>query len=205
MRTLVGRRLGVLVLLAVLTGACTSVETEDEGPRPAETPALPLIELPPGLGVPGSGGTEPPRTLSFGDVEVVEMSIGEDASAPVAVAVHAIRRGDDDAVGRARRVGSTPTRSYYVDLSLTFVGLGVVEVSPFLTLAWGSREMNIQAVPMPLVRPFPPCPGTDAGVVLRAGERVDTCVVFPGPRPGRVRGVAMIDAPGAPTWEGPVS
>lgn len=202
MRSLVGS-LGVVVLVAVLGGAC-STDIELEGASDG-TVDVPIVIDPHVPDILEGGTTEPPRTLSFGEAATIQMLTGDDTSAPVAVAVKAIRRGDDLAVLRARRAGATAARSYYVDVSLTFEGVGVVEVVPFLTLAQGSRETNIQHLPMPLVRPFAPCPGTGDGVHLRPGERVDTCVVFPGPRPDRVRGVAMIDAPGAPTWEGPVS
>ena len=94
---------------------------------------------------------------------------------------------------------------YYADLTLTFEGLGVIETSPFVTLAQGSRETNIHHYPLAVRRPLPSCPGIEGGVDLRAGEPVDVCVVFPGPQAERVRGVSMLDVPGVPTWEGIVS
>jgi len=204
--SLLGRRLGVLVLVAALTAACSDdIELGDHDAEAADTSVAPLTADPP-AGLFGSEEAETPRTLSLGDVEVVQMWIGEDASAPVAIAVNAIRRGDVAALGRARARGSgVPAHAYYVDVTLTFEGLGVIEATPFLTLAEGSRELNVHHYRLGLRRPFPPCPDTGDGITLRAGEPVDVCVVFPGPRPERVRGVSMLDEVGVPTWEGVVS
>jgi hypothetical protein len=204
--TSLGRRLGVLVLVAGLTGGCSDdIELGDHDVEAAETSVAPFVADPP-AGLSGSEVAELPRTLSFGDVEVVQMWIGEDAAAPVAIAVNGIRRADVAALARARARGlGVPPHAYYVDATLTFEGLGVIVTSPFITLAEGSRELNVHHYRLELQRPFPPCPGTGDGVTLRAGEPVDVCVVFPGPRPERVRGVSMLDEVGAPTWEGIVS
>ncbi|CAA9376028.1 MAG: hypothetical protein AVDCRST_MAG32-1201 [uncultured Nocardioides sp.] len=199
-----------LVLALIVLG----VWQDDDGPalepldsRGDHGPVLPL----PGAERSGVGPlpgdlADPPRTLSFGAAEVVHMPIGEDAWAPVAIRVHAIRRGDAAAVDQARPRGlAKPRRVYYADMTLTFEGLGVIDVTPFLTLAQGSRELNIHHAPLALYRPFPPCPSTSDGVTLPAGEPVDVCVVFPGPRPERVRGVSLLGEAGVPTWEGVVS
>ncbi len=188
--------------------ACSARAREAErSDRPDDNGSTPLFGVDDlGAGIVPGAPAAPPRTLSFGDTEVVEMSIGEDASAPVAITVHAIRRGDLAALARARARGlGVPSHAYFVDVTLTFEGLGVIEATPFLTLAEGSRERNVHHYRLETQRPFPPCPGTGDGVTLRAGEPIDICVVFPGPRPGRVRGVSMLDEVGVPTWEGIVS
>ena len=208
MRAPVGRRLSVLALVGVLVlGAVwvlrdgSDIRTDAEKRRAAGDPSIAYD-----IGLGPDAGAAPPRTLSFGATEVVEMSIGEDASAPVLVSVHAIRRGDVAALARARARGlGVPRHAYYVDATLTFEGLGVIEASPFLTLAEGSRELNVHHYRLETQRPFAPCRGTGDGVTLRAGEPVDICVVFPGPRPDRVRGVTLLDEVGVPTWEGIVS
>ena len=209
MRTSVARRLGVLAagVLALVLGVVwilrdgADIRTDAGNHRAVGDPSL-AYEIGPGP----DAVAAPPRTLSFGATEVVQMYIGEDASAPVAVTVNAIRRGDVAALARARARGSgVPPHAYYVDATLTFEGLGVIEASPFLTLAEGSRELNVHHYRLETQRPFAPCPGTGDGVTLRAGEPVDICVVFPGPRPERVRGVSMLDEVGVPTWEGIVS
>jgi hypothetical protein len=183
----------------VRDGSEVRIDTAEHGPAGDRSLAPEIGPWPDPMGA-------QPRTLSFGATEVVEMYIGEDASAPVAITVNAIRRGDVDALVRARsgELGMPPF-AYYVDATLTFEGLGVIKVSPFITLAEGSREMNVHHYRLETQRPFPPCPGTGDGVTLRAGEPLDICVVFPGPRPERVRGVSMLDEVGVPTWEGIVS
>lgn len=206
--TPVRRRLGVVALLLVLVlgtvwivGDGSDIRTDVEKRRATGDPSF-AYEIGPGPGTVAA----PPRTLSFGDTHVVDMNIGEDASAPVAITVDAIRRGDVAGLARVRpQALGVPRHAYYVDATLTFEGLGVIEATPFLTLAEGSREMNVHHYRLATQRPFPPCPGTGDGVTLRAGEAVDICVVFPGPRPGRVRGVSMLDEVGVPTWEGIVS
>jgi hypothetical protein len=207
-RTPVGRLLGVLALALVLVlgvvwivrdGSDVRIDAGES--RAAGDPSL-AYEIGPGP----DAIAAPPRTLSFGATEVVEMYIGEDASAPVAITVHAIRRADVAALARARARGlGVPPHAYYVDATLTFEGLGVIEANPFLTLAEGSRETNVHHYRLETQRAFPSCPGTADGVTLRAGEALDICVVFPGPRPERVRGVSMLDEVGVPTWEGIVS
>ncbi|MBD3925621.1 hypothetical protein IEZ26_13375 [Nocardioides cavernae] len=215
MRTPVGRLLGVAAFALVLVAfVILDVWLGGDGPalepldaRGDEGSGLPIpsTDLPVLGPLPGDPA-DLPRTLSFGAAEVVQMSIGEDAWAPVAITVHAIRRGDATAIDRTRPHGlARPRHVYYADVTLTFEGLGVVDVTPFLTLAQGSRELNIHHAPLPLYRPFPPCPGAADGVTLRAGEPVDVCMVFPGPRPERVRGVSILGEAGVPTWEGPVS
>ena len=209
MRTPVGRRLGVIALALVLVLGVWLVRdgtwTMRTDPADDQASAVPSLAIDPLGPVPGDVAA-PPRTLSFGDVEVVEMSIGEDAWVPVAIAVNAIRRGDVAALARARARGSgVPSHAYYVDVTLTYEGLGVIEATPFITLAEGSRELNVHHYRLGLQRPFPPCAGTGDGITLRAAEPVDICVVFPGPRPERVRGVSMLDEVGVPTWEGIVS
>lgn len=204
-RPLLVQRLGALVLVAGLLGACTDDERSGRPDGNGSTPLLGVDDLGAGF-VPGAAAAAPPRTLSFGATHVVEMYIGEDASAPVAITVTAIRRGDLAALAQARARGlGVPRHAYYVDATLTFEGLGVIEATPFLTLAEGSRERNVHHYRLETQRPFPPCPGTGDGVTLPAGEPVDICVVFPGPRPERVRGVSMLDEIGVPTWEGIVS
>lgn len=130
MRAPVGRRLGVLALapvlgLVVVLGVvwilrdASDISIDAGQSRAAGDPSL-AYEIGPGP----YAEAAPPRTLSFGATEVVEMYIGENASAPVAITVNAIRRGDVAALARARaRRFGVPPHAYYVDATLTFEGL----------------------------------------------------------------------------------
>jgi hypothetical protein len=185
------------MVVVSLLGGCTS----DGASRPDAASATPVD-----VGVPyeGPSGSSP---LPLGEVVVVDLPLGRTGTAPVSVAVRAIRRGDDQAVDRRRQVWRGPReRSYYVDVSLTFEGIGRIRADPLFLLASGSRARKVLATPITLAEPLAQCHGGDSRAqVMRAGENLDLCLVFVGPREDRIRGIVLEDVAGTPTWRVRVS
>lgn len=180
-------RVGVLVLLALVAGACGGGEQS----APEESPeATPSVALPTGdVEVPDDVELTPAGTeLAFGETASVAYQVGEGGSV-VELTVLGARAGKvADLSAYQLDEATRKSRPYYVRVRVANAGTGQLGGAAVPLFAVDGRNTLVQ--PSTFTSPFKRCPSTRLPARFGADARTTTCLVYLLPDKGTLEAVS---------------